>query len=220
MKTTLGIIVGAVVLFVGLLYIKNMTTPTQTSITNSQESVQGTTDQPETKEKLMKKPEMQIDPKKTYTAKFTTTAGNFTVELNAKSTPITVNNFVYLARNKFYENTIFHRVISGFMIQGGDPTGTGAGGPGYKFNDEPFEGDYRKGVMAMANAGPNTNGSQFFIMHADRPLPKDYVIFGEVMQGIDVIDKIATAPVTVSDSGENSKPVKPVIVKTVEIVEE
>ena len=105
------------------------------------------------------------------------------------------------------------------MIQGGDPTGTGSGGPGYRFNDEKFEGEYSRGVIAMANAGPNTNGSQFFIMHKDYPLPKNYVIFGKVTKGLEVVDKIAEAP-TVQDGMENSKPVNPVKILSVKIEEE
>src|SRR3989339_451145 len=139
-----------------------------------------------------------------------TTAGDFELELNVKDTPVTANNFVTLAKKGFYDNTIFHRAIKGFMVQGGDPTGTGMGGPGYKFKDEPFKGEYDRGTIAMANSGPNTNGSQFFIMHKSYPLPKNYVIFGKVVKGIETIDKIAEAKVVRSDSGELSKPVDPV----------
>ena len=166
-----------------------------------------------------KTPIMIIDAKKTYTAKMKTSAGEIDISLNAAATPITVNNFVFLAKKNFYDNVIFHRAIKGFMIQGGDPTGTGSGGPGYQFNDEQFTGEYLRGTLAMANAGPNTNGSQFFIMHADYPLPPNYVIFGKVIKGLDVVDKIAEAPVTMSASGENSKPVTPVKILSVEIVE-
>jgi cyclophilin family peptidyl-prolyl cis-trans isomerase len=120
-------------------------------------------------------------------------------------TPITSKNFFDLVNKKYYDGVIFHRVISGFMIQGGDPTGTGAGGPGYKFDDEQFEGEYTRGTVAMANAGPNTNGSQFFIMHKDYRLPKNYVIFGKVTSGMDVVDKIAEAP-----TGPNDRPNNPV----------
>ena len=105
------------------------------------------------------------------------------------------------------------------MIQGGDPIGNGTGGPAYRFADEPFTGEYERGTVAMANAGHNTNGSQFFIMHAAQALPKNYVIFGKVTQGMDTVDKIATAEVTMSNSGELSQPVTPVVVKTVDIVE-
>lgn len=162
---------------------------------------------------------MEIDTKKSYEATLKTTAGDITIALTASATPVTVNNFVSLARKKFYDNTIFHRVIKGFMIQGGDPTGTGSGGPGYTFADEPFAGEYTRGTVAMANAGPNTNGSQFFIMHGDMRLPKNYVIFGRVIRGIEVVDKIAAAAVAASPGGEQSKPVTPVTVTTVEIAE-
>ena len=165
-------------------------------------------------------PAMQIDKSKTYTAILKTNKGDITIALTADKTPITVNNFVTLAKKNFYNNTIFHRVIENFMIQGGDPTGTGSGGPGYRFDDEAFEGAYTKGTVAMANAGPNTNGSQFFIMHGDVALPKNYVIFGKVTEGLDVVDQIATAPVTMNAGGEVSKPVTPVKIESVEIMEE
>ncbi len=173
-----------------------------------------------TEKKVDSNPAITIDKNKTYTAVLNTSEGVIRIKLNAKETPITVNNFVTLSKKDFYDNTIFHRVIKGFMIQGGDPDGNGTGGPGYRFNDEPFEGEYTKGTIAMANAGPNTNGSQFFIMHADYPLPKNYVIFGKVIEGLDIVDKIAESPVEMSDSGEMSKPVSPVLIEDVEIVEE
>ena len=159
---------------------------------------------------------MTIDKNKKYVAVLHTSAGDITVDLNAKETPITVNNFVNLAQNNFYNNTIFHRVIKGFMIQGGDPKGDGTGGPGYRFDDEPVTREYTRGTIAMANSGPNTNGSQFFIMHATYPLPKNYVIFGAVVNGLDVVDKIATAPVK-SNGSEMSSPVNPVVVSSVDI---
>lgn len=165
------------------------------------------------------KPQMVIDQKKNYTAILHTDAGDLEIALNARATPITVNNFVWLAKKNFYDNTIFHRVIKGFMIQGGDPKGDGTGGPGYSFADEPFAGEYERGAIAMANAGPNTNGSQFFIMHAAYPLPKDYVIFGQATKGLEAIDKIAEAPVTISASGEMSKPLAPVKIRSIEIIE-
>lgn len=160
-----------------------------------------------------------FDKTKNYTATLKTTAGEITIELNAAKTPKTVENFVTLARKNFYDKTIFHRVIKGFMIQGGDPKGDGTGGPGYRFNDEPFEGEYTRGMVAMANAGPNTNGSQFFIMQADTPLPKNYVIFGKVMKGLETVDKIAEAAVTAGPTGEGSRPISPVIVRSVSIAE-
>ena len=129
-------------------------------------------------------PEMTIDPNKRYTATFKTQRGDIVVELFASQAPITVNNFVFLAREGYYDNTTFHRVINGFMAQGGDPTGTGRGGPGYRFNDEPgalaltHDGP---GVLSMANAGPHTNGSQFFITHAATPhLNGKHAVFGKV----------------------------------------
>ncbi len=163
---------------------------------------------------------MVIDQEKTYTAVLETTEGQITIRLNADETPVTVNNFVTLARDGFYSGTIFHRVIEDFMIQGGDPEGDGSGGPDYTFDDEPFTGEYTRGTVAMANRGPNTNGSQFFIIHQDYPLPKSYVIFGEVVEGIEVVDTIATAEVEAGPMGEESIPVDPVMVEAVEIREE
>lgn len=152
----------------------------------------------------------QFDKTKQYIAQVQTTAGDFVISFNVGQTPITVENFLTLASKGFYDNTIFHRVMEGFMIQGGDPLGNGTGGPGYKFDDEPFTGEYTRGTVAMANAGPNTNGSQFFIMHKDYPLPKNYVIFGKVVSGMETVDKIAKSPVGVNPSGESSAPLSPV----------
>jgi cyclophilin family peptidyl-prolyl cis-trans isomerase len=162
---------------------------------------------------------MEIDQNKEYIANIETSAGTIKIQLNATETPITVNNFVYLAKNNFYDGVIFHRVIDGFMIQGGDPNGDGTGGPGYKFDDEEFSGEYSRGTIAMANSGPNSNGSQFFIMHQDYPLTPNYVIFGQVIEGLDVVDKIATAEVSMSFSGEMSQPVDPIMIESI-IVEE
>lgn len=134
--------------------------------------------------------------------------------------PNTVNNFIALAQKGFYDGLIFHRVIDGFMIQGGDPDGTGAGGPGYTFNDElnpqtdSYKEGYKKGVVAMANAGPNTNGSQFFIMVADYALPNNYTIFGKVALGQDVADAIAK-----TKTGANDRPVSPVVMEKVTVSE-
>jgi cyclophilin family peptidyl-prolyl cis-trans isomerase len=167
--------------------------------------------------KQFSKAEQVIEAGKTYTITLKTTVGDIVIELDSKATPVTANNFVFLAQQGFYDNTIFHRTIKGFMIQGGDPKGTGTGGPGYQFKDEPVIKEYLRGTVAMANSGPDTNGSQFFIMHADYPLPKNYVIFGQVTSGLDVVDKIATAPVTQSMGGENSKPVSPVKINSVTV---
>ncbi len=164
-------------------------------------------------------PAMQIDANKTYQAVLKTSEGEITIDLDAKNRPKTVNNFVCLSRDGFYNGTIFHRVIKGFMIQGGDPNGDGTGGPGYKFDDENLEGKYTRGTVAMANSGPNTNGSQFFIIHKDYDLPNNYVIFGHVSAGMETVDKIAEAEVTMSSSMEKSKPVSPARIDSVEILE-
>jgi len=135
-------------------------------------------------------PEMSIDPKKQYTATFKTDKGDIIVGLHADKAPKTVNNFVFLARQGFYDDTIFHRVIADFMAQGGDPTGTGTGGPGYKFADEfhPSLKHDKPGVLSMANAGPNTNGSQFFLTHVPTSwLDNKHAVFGQVIKGLDVL---------------------------------
>lgn len=164
-------------------------------------------------------PDMIINPEKKYFVTLNTSVGDIKLELNSAQTPITVNNFVNLAQSGFYDGTVFHRIIKGFMIQGGDPKGDGTGGPGYTFNDESFEGEYTRGTLAMANSGANTNGSQFFIMHEDNELPKNYVIFGKVVEGIDVVDKIAEADVESNSFGELSKPVTPVNIISTEVAE-
>ena len=138
-------------------------------------------------------PKMEIDPKKTYSATLETDKGDIKLALFADKAPQTVNNFVFLARQGFYDGTIFHRVIANFMAQGGDPTGTGRGGPGYKFKDEfhPQLRHDKPGVLSMANAGPNTNGSQFFITHAPTPwLDGKHSVFGQVTEGMDVLMSI------------------------------
>ncbi len=157
-------------------------------------------------------PEMIIDQNKSYTAVIQTSMGDLTVEFFSDTAPVTVNNFVSLSNDGYYDNIIFHRVISGFMIQGGDPSGTGHGEygkfPGYTFEDElNNQQPYEKGILAMANAGPNTNGSQFFIMHVDYPLPYQYTIFGKVTDGLDVIDAIASV-----QTAEGDKPVEDVVI--------
>ncbi len=163
---------------------------------------------------------MEHDIVKEYIATLHTDTGDIEIALNKQETPNTVKNFIDLAEKGFYNGTSFHRVIKGFMIQGGDPNGDGTGGPGYRFDDEPFMGEYTRGAVAMANAGPNTNGSQFFIMHADYPLPKNYTIFGRVIAGLETVDAIAEASVMNSLSGELSQPVVPIILTSVEIKEQ
>ena len=138
-------------------------------------------------------PAMVIDPKKSYTAVLKTDKGDIEIGLYTEKTPRTVNNFVFLAREGFYDGTIFHRVIKDFMAQGGDPTGTGMGGPGYKFSDEfhPSLKHNGPGILSMANAGPNTNGSQFFITHVATPwLDNKHSVFGSVVKGLDVLMSI------------------------------
>ncbi|MEJ2011455.1 MAG: peptidylprolyl isomerase [Anaerolineales bacterium] len=160
-------------------------------------------------------PELTIDPAKTYLAHIKTDAGEMVVELFAAQAPRTVNNFVFLAREGFYDGVIFHRVISDFMVQGGDPTGTGSGGPGYQFEDE-FHPDLRHdrpGVLSMANAGPNTNGSQFFITHVATPwLDDKHSVFGHITEGMDVLMSIPPR-----DPRDRSAPA--VTIETVEIEE-
>ena len=164
-------------------------------------------------------PEMNIDISTKYTAVIKTSMGDMLVDFFTEEAPMTVNNFINLSRDGYYDNVIFHRVISGFMIQGGDPSGTGHGEmgkfPGYKFEDElNNQRSYDKGILAMANAGPDTNGSQFFIMHVDYPLPYQYTIFGFVTEGLDVIDKIASV-----ETGDGDKPINDVVIETIEVKE-
>ena len=160
----------------------------------------------------------QTQDTKTHMITIETNYGKIVFETYTADAPNTVANFITLAEKKFYNGLTFHRIIKGFMIQGGDPKGDGTGGPGYQFADElnpdtaSYKAGYKKGVVAMANAGPNTNGSQFFIMTADYPLPNNYTIFGKVVSGQDVVDKIAGVK-----TGTNDKPITPVIMKTVTV---
>ncbi|MGF9712352.1 peptidylprolyl isomerase [Paenibacillus naphthalenovorans] len=167
-------------------------------------------------------PEMKIDPNKTYHAKVTTSKGTFTIELFAKDAPKTVNNFVFLSREGFYNDITFHRIIQSFMIQTGDPLGNGTGGPGYKFEDElnsPHQ--YEPGIVAMANSGKNTNGSQFFICTGEdsKGLPKKYTIFGKVVEGMDVVLNIAATPVKQGNEPTPSVPTEKVTIQSIEITE-
>ena len=163
-------------------------------------------------------PATTIDPAQTYTATVDTSAGAMTLELFAAEAPLTVNNFVFLAREGFYQDCQFHRVIKDFMIQGGCPKGDGTGGPGYQFQDEPVTRRYVKGTLAMANAGPNTNGSQFFIVHGnDVGLPPNYTIFGMLTAGAAVLDALANAPVQRSRGGEPSSPTERLVINNITI---
>ncbi len=157
-------------------------------------------------------PEMTIDPSGSYSATLHTNHGEIEISFFPDRSPNTVNNFLFLAQSGFYDGVIFHRVIPGFMIQGGDPTGSGRGGPGYRFDDElTGSGAYRRGTIAMANAGPDTNGSQFFICLDDVGLPHAYTIFGTVISGMDTVDSIALVP----RSGE--RPINDCIIEQVSL---
>ena len=161
--------------------------------------------------------ELVIDPDKSYQAEIVTNHGTMTAFLHAKDAPNTVNNFVNLARYHYYDGIIFHRIIREFMIQGGDPTGTGRGGPGYRFADElPAPGKYKIGSLAMANAGPNTNGSQFFIVSGAHgvTLPPQYSLFGQLIDGLDVLDAIQKVP-----TGPQDRPKDDVIIERITITE-
>jgi cyclophilin family peptidyl-prolyl cis-trans isomerase len=161
-------------------------------------------------------PEMGIDSSKRYTATLHTTLGDIVVALDAVKAPKTVNNFVFLALHHYYDGVIFHRVIKNFVIQGGDPQGTGRGGPGYRFEDElPKAGQYQLGSLAMANAGPDTNGSQFFVISGPdgARLPPAYSLFGQVVKGLDVVEAIQSGPTDRSD-----RPTTDVVITSVDIV--
>ena len=162
-------------------------------------------------------PPMCVDPCKRYTATMDTSMGSLTIALDAATAPLTVNNFVVLARYHYYDGVIFHRIINGFVCQGGDPTGTGRGGPGYRFADElPKPGRYEIGSLAMANAGPNTNGSQFFIISGPNGagLPPQYSLFGKVVNGLDVVDAMQRV-----DTDRNDRPLTDVTINSVTITE-
>ncbi|MFM9082422.1 MAG: peptidylprolyl isomerase [Actinomycetota bacterium] len=169
----------------------------------------------DTTQKFPAAPEMGIDPQKRYTATMTTSMGEIVIALDALRAPVTVNNFVYLAGYKYYDGIIFHRIIEGFVCQGGDPTGTGRGGPGYRFIDElPKPGQYQIGSLAMANAGPNTNGSQFFLISGQNgvSLPPNYALFGQVVKGLDVVDAMQKVPTNRED-----RPLQDVVIESVTI---
>jgi len=170
----------------------------------------------EKRQKFDAAPPMIIDPAKTYSATMVTSKGTMEMVLDAAAAPVTVNSFVFLARWHYYDGIVFHRVIPGFVLQGGDPTGTGAGGPGYRFDDElPKPGRYELGSLAMANAGPNTNGSQFFVISGPdgMRLPPLYALFGKVVKGLDVVQAI-------NDIGTASgRPNEQVVIESVTIHE-
>ena len=162
-------------------------------------------------------PEMGIDTAKRYTATMDTSMGELVIALDALKAPKTVNSFVFLALHHYFDGIIFHRIINGFMCQGGDPTGTGRGGPGYRFEDElPAPGRYEVGSLAMANAGPNTNGSQFFIVSGASgvTLPPQYSLFGKVVSGLDVVDAMQKV-----DTDRADRPLTDVVIESITIEE-
>ena len=204
MKATLSIVLGLALLAAAPCFAQENDAPTT---------------QPE--KKMPRKtydapPEMTIDQNKTYTATIETDAGTMVAELNPRIAPNHVNSFVFLAREGFYDDVIFHRVIPGFMIQGGDPTGTGGGGPGYKLKAEFNETKHVRGVLSMARTNdPNSAGSQFFVMHQAAPfLDRQYTVFGKLKSGEEVVDKIVNAP-----RDANDRPHNPTKIKSIKIEE-
>ena len=159
-------------------------------------------------------PDQGIDPSKRYTATMETSMGTIVIALDAVNAPKTVNNFVFLAAHHYYDGVVFHRIINGFMCQGGDPTGTGWGGPGYRFDDEPVKQRYQIGSVAMANAGPNTNGSQFFLISGPSGvnLPPQYNHFGQIVKGLDVLDAMQRV-----DTDRSDRPHTDVVINSVTI---
>ncbi|CAB4808867.1 unannotated protein [freshwater metagenome] len=160
-------------------------------------------------------PEMGVDPAKRYTATMETSMGTLVIALDPIKAPVTVNNFVFLALYHYYDGIIFHRIINGFVCQGGDPTGTGRGGPGYQFKDElPKAGQYQIGSLAMANAGPDTNGSQFFLISgpSGAGLPPAYALFGQVVKGLEVVEAMQNVP-----TGSGDRPKTDVVINSVTI---
>ena len=169
------------------------------------------------KQEFKAPPEMGIDPNKRYTATLDTSLGEIVIALDAVKAPKTVNNFVFLALHHYYDGVIFHRIIKNFMAQGGDPTGTGRGGPGYTFADElPKSGQYQIGSVAMANAGPNTNGSQFFLISGNDGvrLPPSYSLFGQIVKGLDVLETMHNVR-----TGTGDRPAEDVVINGVTITE-
>lgn len=169
-------------------------------------------------------PEMSLEPAKQYQALVKTNRGNFTIRLLAEDAPVTVNNFVFLAKEGFFNGVSFHRIIKGFMIQTGDPLGNGTGGPGYRFDDElPPKLPYGPGIVAMANSGPNTNGSQFFICNGEQSTllngSPNYTVFGQISTGMDVVLKISDTPVEFNRMGELSKPMEHTYIQEILISE-
>jgi len=216
----IGLVIGAILgtsVYFGARFIKDKYFPAKAVLAKSYKTGDRV---------YSKAPEMQIDTNKTYIAKFETNEGNFEIILNTKDAPKTVNNFVVLARDKFYDGLTFHRIVKDFMIQGGDPQGTGSGGPGYTVPAE-IGLKHTKGALATARQGDETNpekassGSQFFIDLADQPSLDQggYTVFGSITSGMDIVEKIGLSPVSDNGQGEQSKPTAPVTINKVTIEE-
>ena len=205
-KRTFLVVLPVCLMMLGMIVLAGCSSGSNKSETSNTNTSQG--------EKIMKwttPPPITIDQNKTYTANISTNYGDITVQLLPKEAPLAVNNFVFLSRQKYYEGVKFHRIIKGFMMQGGDPTGTGGGDPGYKFADERVTRNYLVGTLAMANAGPNTNGSQFFINTADNNfLDTKHTVFGRVVAGMDAVKAIETTP-----TGQNDRPVEPMVINSI-----
>ena len=218
--TIISVLVLGLLIWGGTAFFNNKTENQPDSFLNNSvaSSTQEISNQTATSTLQNNTPAQSPVKKENHMVTLETNYGTIVFQTYDSDAPNTVQNFVTLANKKFYDGLTFHRVIKGFMIQGGDPNGTGTGGPGYQFADElnpntaSYKAGYKKGVVAMANAGPNTNGSQFFIMAADYPLPNLYTIFGKVVSGQDVVDKIDSV-----QTGANDKPVTPVIMKKVTV---
>jgi cyclophilin family peptidyl-prolyl cis-trans isomerase len=196
--------------------------PLQSQPADTSQSQQTSTKPPQpTLKKYAAAPKMSIDQNKEYIVTLKTNYGDIVIQLFPKDAPLAVNNFVFLARDGYYNYVRFHRIMKNFMIQSGDPTGTGRGSPGYTFADEKITREYIPGTLAMANAGADTNGSQFFICLVDLStgLSKDYTIFGLVTSGMDVVSKIGDAPVKASRSGELSSPMVDIYISSIQITE-
>ena len=218
MQKWLFLIGAAVAIFLIVFFVGTQPTPK-----NEGEKTMNISSSPALGKQWSSAPPMSVDSKKTYQATIETSKGIIKANLFVAEAPITVNNFVFLNREHFYDGVVFHRIIKDFMVQTGDPKGDGTGGPGYTFADEKVTRDYKRGTLAMANSGPNTNGSQFFIIHKDYPLPKQYTIFGSIAGGdnesLKVLDAIAETPVAAGPGGEKSTPTETVTIKTITIEE-
>ena len=213
-----GIIIVIAVL-AGIQWAQNAKNNKDSSITDSSMNASSTIDQLTATTTNTS----SMTPQSAHTVTIETNKGTIVFETYDTDAPKTVQNFITLAQKGFYNGTIFHRVIAGFMIQGGDPTGTGMGGPGYKFADElnpstpSYKNGYERGVVAMANSGPNTNGSQFFIMHQSGGLQHDYTIFGKVISGMEVVDAIAAVSTNGNPPAGSNKPLQDVVMKKVTV---